>query len=363
MMVVIRPGLWTTVQDAGRRGYQRFGVSVGGALDSVSMAVANALVGNPEDAPVLEVTFSGPTLHFQRSAALAVCGGEVALTVRASSGSSPAHPPLLAFAQASGRLFLVGADTILEMSALRSGARAYLAVAGGWDVPRVLGSASTLARAGLGGYQGRALQAGDRLAWGTPAPALARWLEELPAPAAVAASWCVSPGWWQGVLALGQPEVVVRALPGPQADWLTPASERLFWQQAFQVLPASDRMGCRLRGPRLALRAVQEMVSEPVCAGVVQVPPDGQPIVLQADGQTTGGYPKLAYVVRADWPRLAQLRPGQWLRFVPVAWPEAQAAWHSLRRSVQTLAWACQARLAGGWPTGAHVNLTPFHGR
>ncbi|MCL6636688.1 MAG: biotin-dependent carboxyltransferase family protein [Alicyclobacillus sp.] len=356
MVVVIRPGLWTTVQDAGRHGFQRFGVSVGGALDRFSMAVANALVGNPLHAPVLEITLTGPVLHFQRSAVLAVCGGDVTLTIHAREGCIGPDPRWLFRAPVGWRPLLVGADTVLELGVLQSGSRAYLAVAGGWDVPQVLGSASTLARAGLGGYQGRALQAGDRLAWGTPAPVLARWLAGLPVQAVMTAPWHVSPAFWQDVLALHQPEVVVRALPGPQAPWFTPESEQLFWQCAFQVQSASDRMGCRLRGPRLALRAGQEMLSEPVCAGTVQVPPDGQPIVLQADGQTTGGYPKLAQVVRADGPRLAQLRPGQWVRFVPVTWPEAQAAWRSLRQSVHTLAWACQARWAEGWPE----NPTPL---
>lgn len=282
-ITVHRAGMLTTVQDLGRPGHRAAGVPLGGAMDRCALRLANLLVGNPENAAALEFTLIGPELEFSADGLIAVVGGNFA-----------AVPPLQPVRVAAGER--------LKLGAARSGCRGYLAVAGGFSVDPVLGSRGTYLRAGIGGYQGRALRDGDVVAAEDCARSVVgRWqIDERILPPYTAAP-------------------TVRVVRGAQAaefgeEWLT---------AEFKLSPRSDRMGARLEGPKLVRRVEGDLVSSAVAPGTVQVPPDGQPIVLMADAQTIGGYPQLAHVIAVDLPLVAQLRPGDTLRFAEVSLDEA----------------------------------------
>ena len=355
---IIRSGLLATVQDLGRPGYQYAGIPVGGALDAPALRLANLLIGNAPGEAGLEITLAGPTLRFARPHLLALTGADLSATLDGQ---------LLPL----GRPVAVRVGTTLAFGAARAGCRAYLALAGGLDLPPVLGSRATLVRANLGGLHGRALRAGDQL----PAPGPAgrgqqlweKLLAALPASNWAAAPWQFLNGWvsppaWDPTPAPTPPgegghggatvssrqaplsrrgggggEVTLRAVRGPEYDEFTSASRRAFWQQPYTITPVADRMGYRLAGPALTRPDGTELLSSAVAPGTVQVPPGGQPIVLLADCQTTGGYPRLAHVITADLPGLAQARPGQALRFQEVSLTEAQALYLAQARHLRQL--------------------------
>lgn len=305
---VIKPGLLTTVQDLGRLGYQRFGVVAGGVMDEWAHRLANLVVGNDGDAATLEITLQGPTLRFAEPALVAVCGAELAARVE--------RTPL-----AHGRPVLIRAGAQLEFRALERGCRAYLAVRGGIRVPPVMGSRSTYVRAALGGLEGRALRKGDALPIARYAPG---WYPALDAAMQNGSVPCVSARWSVGPTATNAALHPIRVIAGPQWELFSQESRALFLGAEFRVSVNSDRMGYRLSGVTIKPRRAVEMISEAVAFGTVQVPPDGNPIILMADRQTTGGYPKLAQVAAVDLPRLAQTRPLERLRFELVTLAEAQ---------------------------------------
>ena len=302
-------GLLTTLQDLGRRGFQHLGVGPGGALDEVSHRMANLLVGNPDPAPTLEMTLTGPNLRFETESMIALCGADLSPTIE--DQPVPLWRPVL-----------VGAGSLLRFGRPAQGARGYLAVGGGFQVPRVMGSASTHLTAGFGGFQGRSLKIGDRLETGPPGehyPTLRTRFHQGQRP-------FLSPDWfapWSQEFDFVQP-ATLRLIPGPQWPLLTGESRHSLLGTAFTVAPNSDRMGIRMQGPRLALDQPLEMVSSGVATGTLQLPPDGSLILLMADRQTTGGYPRLGEVASVDLPKTAQLRPGETLRFSPVSLEEAQ---------------------------------------
>ncbi|HWR53023.1 MAG TPA: biotin-dependent carboxyltransferase family protein [Bryobacteraceae bacterium] len=281
-LIVVTPGLLTTVQDLGRYGYGAIGVSPSGAADPLALRVGNVLVGNPEGAPALEMTLLGGSFDFSQGAVVVLTGADFGAAidgVPVEGWTAHRVPP-------GGRL-------AAGMS--RGGARCYLCIAGGLDVARVLGSASTHVRSGLGG---RPLKKGDVFRIGdTRAPA--------PSPAPPLRI---------------EYRKVLRATRGPQAEWFSSD----LCAGAYRVTEQADRMGLRLEGP--ALRALKErsMVTEGVPLGAVQVPPGGQPIILFVEQQTTGGYPKVANVIAADLPSVAQLRPRDEIRFEWVSPEEAR---------------------------------------
>lgn len=321
---VLKPGLLTTVQDLGRGGYQKNGLVVSGALDAVALRTANLLVGNAQNAAGLECTLRGPTLRFDADALLALTGADLAATI--AGRPVPLSRPVA-----------VRAGTVLAFGAPNASGRAWLAVAGGVAVPLVLGSRATYLRANLGGLAGRALRAGDVLPvgeWPATAGQLFGTLKLSESVSWAAFKWRVAtaPG-----VRLGKP-LVVRALPGPEYEQFVPASQRAFWAEQFTVTTAADRMGCRLSGPVLARTTATELLSSAVTFGTVQVPAGGQPIVLLADRQTTGGYPRLAQVITADLGRLAQALPGTRLRFQPVGLAEAQALYLAQEQRLRALA-------------------------
>lgn len=285
---VRRPGVLSTVQDLGRPGHRHEGVPLGGAADAVALRVANLLVGNDEGAAAIEATLVGPELEFTRDSVVAVGGGEFA------------EVP-------SWRPWRVRAGEVVRLGGLVRGCRACIAIAGGIAVPPVMGSRSTCLRAGFGGWWGRALEEGDELPLGQP-----RGGEP-------DERWFVSEEARPAYSARPQVRVVAGAQAGEfPAEWL---------ERTFFVSPQSDRMGVRLSGAAMARSSREELVSAPVTPGTVQVPPDGNPIVLLADAQTIGGYPRLAHVIEVDLPLMAQLRPGDAVRFALVTLAEAHRLW------------------------------------
>lgn len=311
---ILRPGLLTTVQDAGRRGYRRAGVVVSGAMDALALRAANLLVGNPADAAALEITLRGPTIQFETDHLLALTGANLSPTLNGQP--VPLRRPVA-----------VTRGCELAFGPAQTGCRTYLAVSGGLAVPAVFDSRSTYLRAGIGGYEGRALLAGDVLPTTEPTELGQRLRRALvgrpPARPWVAAAWSSAPPWPPA--AGGVP--VIRAVRGPEYEWFTPASQYAFWTQEFTVTPNSDRMGYRLQGPELQRGHPAELLSTAVTFGTVQVPAAGLPIILMADHQTTGGYPRVAQVISADFSQLAQLPPGGRLRFQEVSLAEAHQAY------------------------------------
>jgi antagonist of KipI len=320
---VLKPGLMTTVQDLGRPGWQRYGVSPGGAADAWALRLANLLTGNPEGAAALEITASGPILRFAEPTLMAISGADFEASV--DGGRVPAWRPVW-----------LGTGAELAIGAARTGFRCYLAVAGGLAVPRVLGGRGTHLAAGFGGFEGRALRAGDVLKIG-PASAWGKrfTLALAGAEAMVAARWevgvAVRPKYTNAP--------VIRVVRGPQWEAFGVETQTRFLGERFTVDARSDRMGLRLNatGGSLLGEPLPEMVSEGITTGTVQVPPDGQPIVLLADRQTVGGYPKIGTVASVDLPLLAQLRAGDTVAFAEVSVAEAQELFLANERALATV--------------------------
>lgn len=302
MLIVERPGLLTTVQDLGRYGHERFGVPASGAMDPFALRAANALVGNPAAAAVLEFGFEGGALTLADDGLVAVTGS--ASAVRVNGRARPLWTALY-----------VRARQTVEID-LASGVWAYLAVRGGVDAPPVLGSRATYLRGGFGGWHGRALRAGDRLPTG-PRPD-ARPLLDL---AGRTLPMEHRPAYAE--------RAVVEVVVGPQIEYFTDEAVAAFLSAEYAVLADSDRMGYRLSGPSVApLRA--DLISEAMPLGAIQVPAGGGPIVMLADRPTTGGYPKIATAARADAPLIAQCPPGAGrLRFRAVTVAAAQARYRA----------------------------------
>jgi antagonist of KipI len=325
---VLRPGALATVQDLGRRGLQHLGIVPGGAMDPVSHRIANALVGNPADAATLEVALSGPELAIDSDALVALYGARFAAEL---DGAPLPH----------ARPVLVHAGARLRIARAEAGCFGYLAVAGGIDVEPVLGSRSTYLSGAFGGWRGRLLERGAVLPLGPDAAALAaaRFARATRRRHPVGAGRCRTVGWFAPAATLPEHDApVVRAVEGIHARLFDDASRAAFYAERWRVAPDSNRMGFRLLGPRLELAAPTEILSQATCLGTVQVPPSGQPIVLMADHQTTGGYPKIAEAIAADAPLLAQLAPGAALRFVAATLAEADAAREALCARVDALA-------------------------
>ncbi len=311
-LAVVRPGMLTTVQDRGRHGLQHLGVVPGGAMDQVANGIANALVGNPAHAATLEFTLLGPELQFGGEALIALCGARFDASLNGS------RLPL-------DRPVLVPAGARLSVGRARLGCRGYLAIAGGIAVDQVLGSRSTYLPAGFGGLGGRALLAADTIPLAGDAVSLARERFEALGQAVAAGSGMLSVRWFAPPLTvLNAGTLEFAALPGRHYEQFTAQSQAAFFESAWRVSPDSNRMGFRLTGPKLETSGKLEIISEPTCLGTVQVPANGAPIVLMADHQTTGGYPKIAELASVDIPAFAQLAPGAELRFTRCTLEEAR---------------------------------------
>ena len=302
MLTVIRPGMLTTVQDLGRWGYQRAGIPVAGPMDIYSHRLANAVVGNDETAAALEITLVGPELQARMAVTCAITGARFQVFV--NDAPVPLDAPV--DIPSGGRL---------RFGARIAGARASLAVRGGLAVPAVYGSRATSISSGIGPFGGRALRAGDELPVGAGRPRR---------PAAARGT----------ALRLPQGGASLRVIQGPQAGMFEDGALRALYGSRFVVTPASNRMGYRLDGPPLNHSGGTEILSDATPVGSLQVPASGRPILLMADRQTTGGYPKIATVITADLPLAGQLAPGDWIELRQVSRPDAVDA---LRRQAARL--------------------------
>jgi len=286
---VINPGTHTTLQDWGRFGYQHLGVPVSGALDLECFELANALVGNPDNTASLEILYFGPTFEVtQKTIRIAVAGYGTSIEI---TGPEPArYPAWRSLDLVQGQTFRI----LLEGTSTS----AYMAVAGGFDIPSTLGSLSTYRRAGLGGQQGRPLQAGDTLP-----------LSDSNSPVGHNVQLSLPPY---------DPSQPIRVIWSIQKDWFTEQSLNTFVSEPFIIQPESDRMGCRLAGPEITHKETSDIISDGIATGAIQVPGSKQPIIMLSDHQTTGGYPKIANVISADLPRMGRIKPGQEIRFAVV---------------------------------------------
>ncbi len=303
---IVQPGVANTVQDGGRRGFRQFGVPLSGAVDAVLLACANRLLGNPSDAAAIEIPLAGPSLQATDDPVRVALAGAVSAKLQRADGTS--------IDLGSAQTVTLRRGDLLTVGATRTGV-AYLALAGGCRVPLQLGSRSTYARARLGGVAGRPIAAGD--------------LIECAAPAGDAAVE------WRAAATFAHEAGPIRVIAGPQDDAFEPEALATLLSQSYRVGRDSDRMGMRLEGPVLKHRGGADIASDGIAPGAIQVPGNGQPIVLLADSQTVGGYTKIATVIRADLPRLAHARPGSELRFAAVTRAQAFAALHEQARSVE----------------------------
>ncbi len=302
MIEVIKSGFFTAVQDLGRWGYQEYGVGIAGAMDSFALSAANLLAGNPEREAGLEITLIGPVLKFHRETAFAVTGAD--LDPRLDGRPIPNWTSRLA-----------PSGSVLSFGGLRAGARAYLALGGGIDVPPVMGSRSTYLLGRFGGMEGRPLKPGDRLPLGSP-PAAGSVLTGTLFP--------------ENLRPLYRKNPTLRVIGGPFEDFFSDEGIRLFFSEEYTISPQSDRMGYRLQGKEIGRRKTRELITCGLANGTVQVPPNGQPIVLLADRQTIGGYPIIATLISADLPLIGQCAAGDKVRFSRIPLDEAREAYVNL---------------------------------
>ncbi len=342
---VIKPGFLTTVQDLGRIGYQQYGVPTSGAMDRTALRAANLLLDNEEGFAGLEATAEGPTLRALCELVVAIVGADMQPLVDGKSVEC-------------GTVIGIRSGQILELQRARRGLRAYLAIAGGIEVPVMLGSRSTCLPAGFGGVQGqgRALRVGDRLSSG------------LVGRQPMALSGRRLPSWWAE--SIGD-VLSLRVILGPQIDKFTPEGIQTFLSGSYRVTPQMDRMGVRLQGPLIVHRAGADIISDSTPLGAVQVPSDGQPMILLADRQTTGGYAKIAVVAQEDIFRLGQATPGQVVRFRQISPIEARTALRAHEERFVELIQALRNRLraqsryslrlgAGSYRVGVEDTLGTF---
>ena len=297
-MHVISPGPRTTIQDKGRLGYQNSGFAPSGFMDRVASRMATVLVGNKDSEAVLEFCLIGPVLKFDETVNLAVCGGDFSIDV-----GGRVYP--------ANKAVRVPAGITVKILTGKVGIYGSVAVGGGLDIPMVMGSRSTNLRCGIGGFHGRALMAGDEIALRHPENGRRdfswRW---------VPARRLVSPD---------DPDITrVRVIPGPQEDMFTEKGIQTFYESSYVITAQSDRMGYRLTGPKVEAVDGYDILSDGIVNGSVQISGAGEPIVMMADRQTTGGYAKIASVINVDIPLFAQLRPGQKVQFVRCTVQEAQ---------------------------------------
>lgn len=291
-LTILSPGLLSTIQDAGRFGYQSFGFSPGGAMDSTSLKLANLLVGNAPGDGAVEMTMLGVTLKSHCTTVISLTGADMEPTVNGT--------PIPMYEAVE-----LHENDILSCKAAKSGLRTYLAIAGGFDLPLVMGSMSTNLKCQVGGLKGQALLPGDVLPLRQSIPLALLGRRSCPPQNSY-------------------PEQIrIRVIPGPQEDAFTEAGIHTFLTEPYTVSHQSDRMGVRLEGSEIQNRSGVDIISDGIAPGAVQIPASGTPIIMMADRQTTGGYAKIATVISTDLKKIAQARPGSKLRFEAVSMEEA----------------------------------------
>lgn len=318
---ILKPGLLSSIQDLGRYGYQRYGVIVSGAMDHFALRIANILVGNDENEAALEITILGPTLQFEQATMIAICGGDFNAEINGQA------IPLW-------RQISLQRNAILSLSNCSNGCRAYVAVAGGFDIEPVMNSRSTYLRAEIGGFHGRMLQQGDCLPLRGSESALdqkvaadntlqkfniASWQ----AGGALMPSYCAAP--------------TVRVVLDQGSELFTEQSMAEFLDQSYKITTNADRMAYRLSGHALSLKLSTELLTTAVTFGTIQVTHEGQPIILLADRQTCGGYPKIANVATVDLPLLAQLKPGDQVSFTAISLAQAQDLYIAREKAIELI--------------------------
>lgn len=304
-IIILKPGIMSSLQDLGRWGFQQFGVPIGGAMDKVSAALANIICANDENESVIEMTLHGTSIMFNEAAFCAIVGGGCKAYI------DDVELPF-------NRLLWIPAFSIIKTTASIQGCRSYLAVSGGFNVKKVLGSASTYTPSGIGGTNGRNLITGDMLAFkGEQNLHAAPNLHMLPNGVGIS-------HWHTAVLVVPTPDIaIVHAIKGPEFDCFKTESKVNIFNSMFTISSQSNRMGYRLEGKKFTLEHKTEMVSTAVTAGIVQVTHEGDPIILMADAQTTGGYPRIARICAADISLLAQCRPGTKIQFKEIGEEES----------------------------------------
>ena len=312
-ITVLNPGLMTTVQDQGRIGYQQFGVSVSGVMDPRSASLANILVGNDEKEAVLECTMMGPHLQFNQANCIAITGGDLMPTLDGK--------PIPNYTAVK-----VEAGQVLKFTMPKTGCRAFIAFAGGLDIPEVMGSRSTYMKAKIGGLEGRKLQKDDVIGFRAPKAELKNMNFRSMASEFVP-----------------RKEYTIRVVLGPQDDYFTDAGIQTFLSQVYTVTAEFDRMGCRLEGEAIAHKDGGDIISDGIAFGAIQVPSSGKPIIMLGDRQTTGGYTKIANVISVDFRILAQLKQGDKVRFEQVSVKFAQDALLTQRAALKTIRNALEA--------------------
>lgn len=315
LLEVITPGFYTTVQDLGRTGFRKYGMAVSGAMDPFALQVANLLAGNSRKEAALEITLKGPRLRLLNDCLLALAGGDLGCQL----DGIPISP---------WQSFLAQKGQILSFTQPREGSRAYLSVFGGFSIPSVMGSKSTYVPAQTGGLKGRPLKMGDILYGPQGLPGKLKVSRRRLSPQE-------TPRY--------PTHLVVRFIWGPEKDLFTNQSISSFLKATYRITPEADRMGYRLQGPPLELKEKTELVSSAVTKGTIQIPPNGLPIILMADCQTTGGYPRLGNVISVDLSLLAQLGPGQTLSFQAVTLEEAHRLYYRQELFFRTLELAAGA--------------------
>ncbi len=310
VLEVIHPGVLTTIQDRGRYGYQQYGVSVSGAMDKYSLRLANILAGNDDGDAAMEITIVGPKLLVLHACRIAITGADL-------SPQMNGHPFSM------WKSSEVQKGDVLSFGSAKSGCRAYLAIYGGFEVPLTMGSYSTHILSKLGGLNGRALVKGDRLSIRStcgsryrPNPDFSLCREQIPS---YGREWQVS------------------VIPGPQADYFTRQGIATFYSAEYEISTQADRMGYRLRGPKIGHKAAADILSDATPAGSVQVPGDGNPIILLTDGQTTGGYSKIGVIISPDLDRLGQACPGDKVRFRKMGIVEAHRIIQREEKKIQEI--------------------------
>lgn len=299
---IINGGLMTTVQDKGRFGYQASGMQVSGVMDRYSAIIANALAGNDADAALLETTFIGPEIEAQERLLVAVTGGQPIISIDGRDA-------------APYRTHVLQPGQRLKVAGMKSGIRAYIAIAGGIDVPVVMGSRSTNLKLKIGGCSGRKLNAGDILPVGKASEQAKNVMEGNASARSISIQQDASS------------VKTIRIVLGPQNNYFSQETLDALEQAEYSITNESDRMGYRLSGPAIEKTITKDLITDGIVFGSIQIPPNGQPIIMMADHQTTGGYPKVGTVISADLSVLAQCTPGTKLRFKIVSVQEAQQAY------------------------------------
>ncbi|MET0464800.1 MAG: biotin-dependent carboxyltransferase family protein [Chitinophagaceae bacterium] len=319
---IIKSGILDTVQDQGRYGWQHIGINASGAMDRFSAEIANALVGNDPAQPVLEMHFPAAALFFEQPSLIAISGADFSAVLNGEP--IPSYKPVL-----------VNKYGILQFERLNQGARAYLAIEGGMNIRKWLNSYSTHIKAGAGGHTGRPLATDDEIRLN---PSI-DWQPYLRRQEFRVLPWRASSCWDK------EPSAEIYILKGREFSGLADSSQLRLTETTFTLTPQSDRMGYRLHGDPVEMQQKDEMISTAVTFGTIQLLPNGQLTILMADHQTTGGYPRIAHVISAHHTRLAQLSPGEKIRFHITDYATAEALYVQQQAHLQMIRYGCQLKM------------------